>query len=622
MKKRGEITVFLSLTLVCILSLFMGLLESARTAGARLYLTMAANSAMATVMSQYNRNLWDMYHLLFLEYESPEAIGRSFDTYLDFYLEQENLYPMKRKSREVTAILNMQDHAGKPLEDGILSYARYRLPDIAGDLSGVAESARDASRAGDFRTVFKVCRQAGRHTRRLEKARREVEAALEDMERSRIRAAEAAADERAGKMETEIKRLLKKIGKFPALADRYQKEVEALSEDSRSARGEERREGMEPQASETMDMELAAYQSVEEAAREFQGRCQEMKDQLEAEAVRLEEISELLEEGGDEEHEENGEEDETGPDWDQIQELMDMVQIPEAEVQEPVDQEKSSALDRLEEMLSGDLLKLVIPKGVKLSEKRVRVGQNGPSKEQSEEKTESNGLAAQLLVNEYILLYFDSFLKKSESREELADQALDYEQEYLLCGKGSDRDNLAQTVEQLLMIRAAMNLLYLLNAADKKAQADGLAAAVSGGNAAAGLIVGFLILSLWALGEAVWDVRGLLDGGKTGFWKTDSTWHLSLDGLLAMEFLEGRPDMEASGSGYEDYIRILLFLEDKAVRNYRMMDVIQWNVRKKQKDFSTDACACEVEIRTEISQRHLFLMKDEYWQTVETAWAY
>ena len=79
MKKRGEITVFLSLTLVCILSLFMGLLESARTAGARLYLTMAANSAMASVMSQYNRNLWDMYHLLFLEYESPEAIARILD---------------------------------------------------------------------------------------------------------------------------------------------------------------------------------------------------------------------------------------------------------------------------------------------------------------------------------------------------------------------------------------------------------------------------------------------------------------------------------------------------------------------------------------------------------------
>lgn len=39
------------------------------------------------------------------------------------------------------------------------------------------------------------------------------------------------------------------------------------------------------------------------------------------------------------------------------------------------------------------------------------------------------------------------------------------------------------------------------------------------------------------------------------------------------------------GSGYEDYIRILLFLEDKAVRNYRMMDVIQWNVRKNRRTF-------------------------------------
>ena len=65
--KRGEISVFLSLILVCILSLFLGLVESVRTTGARLYLEMAANSSMDSVMSQYNRNLWDRYHLLFLE---------------------------------------------------------------------------------------------------------------------------------------------------------------------------------------------------------------------------------------------------------------------------------------------------------------------------------------------------------------------------------------------------------------------------------------------------------------------------------------------------------------------------------------------------------------------------
>ena len=34
MRYRGEITVFLSLTLICVLSLVLGLVESARTAGA------------------------------------------------------------------------------------------------------------------------------------------------------------------------------------------------------------------------------------------------------------------------------------------------------------------------------------------------------------------------------------------------------------------------------------------------------------------------------------------------------------------------------------------------------------------------------------------------------------
>lgn len=621
MRQRGEITVFLSLTLVCILSLFMGLLESARTAGARLYLTMAANSSMASVMSQYNRNLWDMYRLLFLEYESPEAIGHSFDGYLDFYLEQENLYPMKRKSREVTAILNMQDNGGKPLEDGILSYVRYRLPDIAGNLTGITERAKEASRAGDFRTVFKVCRQAGRHTRRLEKARREAEAALEDMERLRIRASEAAADERAGRMGKEIERLQKKIRKFPELAGQYEKELEALSGNSRSAGEDGGREGMEePLAAQTMDLELAAYQSVEEAGREFLEDCRKAELDLEDGLSRLEEIQGLLEEDG-----ENGEGEEHagGPDWDRIRELMDMVHIPET-VPETVDQEKAGALDRLEELLEGDLLQLVLPEGVKASGKRAGAEDilADLRKGKAEEEAESNGSAEQLLVNEYILLYFDSFLKACEGREALTDQTLDYEQEYLLCGKRSDRENLAQTAEKLLMIRAAMNLLYLLSAPDKKAQADSLAAAVSGGNAAVGLIIGFLVLSLWALGEAVWDVRGLLDGGRTEFWKTDRTWHLSLEGLLAMEFLEGRTDMEASGSGYEDYIRLLLFLEDKMERNYRMMDVIQWNVRKKQKDFTAGSCACRVEIRTEVSQKHVFLIKNEYGQTVETAWTY
>ena len=125
-RKRGEITVFLSLIMVCCLSLFLGLLESARTAGAGLYLEMAANSAMSSVMSQYNRNLWDMYHLLFLEAESEDAVKESFESFLSFYTEQENLYPMKLEETDILAVSYMDESGGEALEREIVEYMKQK----------------------------------------------------------------------------------------------------------------------------------------------------------------------------------------------------------------------------------------------------------------------------------------------------------------------------------------------------------------------------------------------------------------------------------------------------------------------------------------------------------------
>lgn len=75
--------------------------------------------------------------------------------------------------------------------------------------------------------------------------------------------------------------------------------------------------------------------------------------------------------------------------------------------------------------------------------------------------------------------------------------------EYLLSGKKSDRENLKEAVNKALMLRGSMNLLYLLNSPDKKAEAEALAAAVTAGIIPAQMAVLFLILTLWAFGEAV-----------------------------------------------------------------------------------------------------------------------
>ena len=224
----------------------------------------------------------------------------------------------------------------------------------------------------------------------------------------------------------------------------------------------------------------------------------------------------------------------------------------------------------------------------------------------------------ELLVSKYIPLYFGSFTDGTGE----ADAALDYEMEYLLSGKKSDRENLKEAVNKVLMLRGSMNLLYLLNSPDKKAEAEALAAAVTAGIIPAQMAVSFLILTLWAFGEAVLDVKTLLAGGRVSFWKTDATWKTGLSGLLDQSFLGETAESGQDGRNYTEYLSCMMFLMDRGVRNFRMMDLIQWNIRMGQSDFSVASCAYQIEIEAEVMQKHMFFQKEEYRGTVHAAGSY
>ncbi|WP_434310588.1 DUF5702 domain-containing protein [Hominifimenecus sp. rT4P-3] len=65
MKRSGQITVFLCLILIVILSLFCACLESARGAGLQYRLRLIADSSLQSVFAGYDRILWEKYQLLF-----------------------------------------------------------------------------------------------------------------------------------------------------------------------------------------------------------------------------------------------------------------------------------------------------------------------------------------------------------------------------------------------------------------------------------------------------------------------------------------------------------------------------------------------------------------------------
>ena len=132
-----------------------------------------------------------------------------------------------------------------------------------------------------------------------------------------------------------------------------------------------------------------------------------------------------------------------------------------------------------------------------------------------------------MLSSEYILWKFPCYTSK-EKKEGLQCQV-----EYVLCGKNSDQDNLAGTVNRLLALREAANLVYLAKDAQKQGEMEAMAGviAASFGVPAAMPVVKMALAVCWAFAESILDLRELLDGGKVALFKTAESWQLSLEQL-------------------------------------------------------------------------------------------
>ena len=129
MRKSGQITVFLSLVMLCVCSLVCGLVESARTAGAGWYLKVAADSAMDSVFSGYHRAAWEQYRLFLLEYGEEDEPGSTWLKHMEPYMETHGWYPAVIQSASVKGISRITDEHGANLKQEIQNYMRYGIWD-------------------------------------------------------------------------------------------------------------------------------------------------------------------------------------------------------------------------------------------------------------------------------------------------------------------------------------------------------------------------------------------------------------------------------------------------------------------------------------------------------------
>ncbi len=247
------------------------------------------------------------------------------------------------------------------------------------------------------------------------------------------------------------------------------------------------------------------------------------------------------------------------------------------------------------------ILTLVMPKEKAVSEKVVENENMLISRQRNQgygmfTEAAANEKISSLLYGDYLLEHFSKFTDKD------CLGVLDYELEYILAGKESDRENLEYVVRRLLLLRFVPNYAYIQTDSEMKAEAQTAAMALCTilavpaitEAAAAG------ILLAWAYGEAIMDVRALLKGSKVPLAKSKESWQLQLSKLFILgteeDQNEGRDDEH--GLGYSDYLRMLLFLAKKDITALRSLGVIEQNMRKihGQTYFRADYCISRIEI--------------------------
>lgn len=181
--------------------------------------------------------------------------------------------------------------------------------------------------------------------------------------------------------------------------------------------------------------------------------------------------------------------------------------------------------------------------------------------------------------------------------------ALDYQVEYIVGGKGSDRENLKKTMNRMLLLREAANAAYLYTDPEKRAQSGALAASLCTALLIpeGAFVVEKLLLLGWAYGESLLDVRQLMAGGKVPLVKNSASWQLALSDIgQIFSLLQDGQAKNTSGLDYNDYLQILLFTSSRNNLTFRCMDMIEQNIRLKpgKENFRIDSCMECLEMET------------------------
>ncbi len=199
----------------------------------------------------------------------------------------------------------------------------------------------------------------------------------------------------------------------------------------------------------------------------------------------------------------------------------------------------------------------------------------------------------------YLTANFSNFKNKRTNTK------LAYEREYILFGSKKDVTNLTRLAYRIIGFRLLFTYASLLTDKTRNGEASALAATIAGftGIPALNYVIKYLILTVWAIDEAIIETAAILSGKKTAFYSPKG--NVSMHELLLMspELVKTKVNKmsdAAIGLDYGAYVLIFSVLQNTHEKSLRTLDLIQENLRMRFRDeFRVKNCVTSFKFETE-----------------------
>lgn len=172
-----------------------------------------------------------------------------------------------------------------------------------------------------------------------------------------------------------------------------------------------------------------------------------------------------------------------------------------------------------------------------------------------------------------------------------------YEQEYIIGGGSTEREALGIVLNKIVLQRGMINFMYLLTDKEKSQKAYITALSLVGFSGMQALIetVKLSILLCWAMAEGIIDVAILLQGKTISYWKDKQNFLLRYEELFAfgkakvLEKAKQYKGVKTGGLTYGAFLKELLYLQKREFRVNHSLALIEETMKQSYvKDFSME----------------------------------